>query len=73
MRAGWRCRVIAAHQEHGILAIRPGSMAELPQLPVGAQLRMLPNHACATAAQHTTYHVIDGNGGDQKWERMAGW
>lgn len=65
--------MIAANQEHGILAMRPGSIAELPLLPVGAQLRILPNHACATAAQHAAYHVTGGNGGERKWERMTGW
>jgi len=52
----------STNQEHGIVAIRSGSKAKLPDLPVGSLLRILPNHACATAGQHDRYHVIGGNG-----------
>jgi D-serine deaminase-like pyridoxal phosphate-dependent protein len=37
----------AASQEHGTLTSRDSTA-----LPVGTRLRILPNHACATAAQH---------------------
>ena len=50
--------VVGANQEHGIVAPRPGSAARPPDLPVGARLRVLPNHACATAAQYDRYHVL---------------
>lgn len=64
-----------ANQEHGILALRPGSTERLPNLPVGTRLRILPNHACATAAQHDRYHVIpeDGSGALMEWNRFGGW
>ena len=64
-----------ANQEHGIIALRPGSSATLPDLPVGARLRILPNHACATAAQHGSYHVIPADGSAQlrQWHRFGGW
>eukprot|EP01034_Spumella_vulgaris_P033578 gene33579-41436_t len=52
--------VIDANQEHGIVAHRSGDPARMPDLPVGALVRILPNHACATAAQHESYAVIDG-------------
>jgi len=66
--------VTAANQEHGIIACRPGSGAELPDLPVGTRLRILPNHACATAAQHTGYHVLPATGGSPAfWPRFGGW
>ncbi|MGH1574573.1 DSD1 family PLP-dependent enzyme [Methylobacterium sp. P31] len=63
-----------ANQEHGILAVRTGSSATLPDLPVGARLRILPNHACATGAQHDRYHVVRGAQltGDV-WPRINGW
>lgn len=67
--------VKAANQEHGIIALRPGSSATLPDLPVGARLRILPNHACATGAQHASYHVIP-DGPDRElleWPRFGGW
>ncbi|WBQ05484.1 alanine racemase [Kribbella sp. CA-293567] len=58
----------AASQEHGILSLRPGSSAALPNLPIGTRLRILPNHACATAAQHEGYQV-----GEAFWPRIHGW
>ncbi|MDP3736431.1 MAG: alanine racemase [Hyphomonadaceae bacterium] len=66
--------VSQANQEHGVLTLRPKSGARLPDLPIGAQVRILPNHACATAAQHSAYHVIDANGSvDKVWPRISGW
>ena len=63
-----------ANQEHGIVALRPGSTATLPDLALGARLRILPNHACATAAQHDRYHVLDAAGrAVATWPRIAGW
>jgi D-serine deaminase-like pyridoxal phosphate-dependent protein len=42
--------------------------------PVGMQLRVLPNHACATAAQFPFYHMLDATGKvTAKWERFYGW
>ena len=43
-------------QEHGIIRIRENSKAKLPVLKPGDLLRILPNHACATAAAHNKYH-----------------
>ena len=69
--------VTEANQEHGIVAQRPGASAGgLPPLPVGTRLRILPNHACATAAQHHGYHVL-ATGTDAAvtafWPRFGGW
>ncbi len=66
--------MISANQEHGIIAHRSGSAALALDLPVGAQLRILPNHACATAAQHARYHVVDATTDVMAvWERIGGW
>ena len=66
--------MISANQEHGILAMREGSRASLPELPVGTQLRILPNHACATAAQHQSYALFDVPGGAmERISRFSGW
>jgi D-serine deaminase-like pyridoxal phosphate-dependent protein len=63
-----------ANQEHGILALRTGTSATLPDLPVGARLRILPNHACATGAQHDRYHVVTGGRlTGEVWPRINGW
>ena len=65
--------MIEANQEHGILALRPGSIAALPELPVGTLLRILPNHACATAAQHECYRATNGDLVTAVWPRFSGW
>jgi D-serine deaminase-like pyridoxal phosphate-dependent protein len=66
--------VLGTNQEHGIVGIRPGSSAPLPTLPIGTRLRILPNHACATAAQHDQYHLLDGeNHVTGTWPRFRGW
>jgi D-serine deaminase-like pyridoxal phosphate-dependent protein len=67
--------VAQASQEHGILAIRSGSAATLPDLPMGTKVRILPNHACATASQHELYNVISAGGDaiEARWPRMRGW
>lgn len=67
--------MVDANQEHGIIARRPGSTAGAPPfLPIGSQVRILPNHACATAAQFPCYQALDG---DQHlaaaWQRFYGW
>ena len=63
----------AANQEHGIIARRPEAPGALPHLPIGTLLRILPNHACATSAQHGCYHVVrDGEVADV-WQRFGGW
>lgn len=67
--------VADANQEHGIITVRPGSSAELPHLPIGARVRILPNHACSTAAQHRSYHVVRGESQkiEGEWPRFGGW
>ena len=67
--------VVDASQEHGILAMRPGSDARLPDLAVGDRVRILPNHACATGAQHERYSVVRTGSRDivATWPRMRGW
>ncbi len=66
--------MISANQEHGILAVRTGSDRALPDWPVGTQLRVLPNLACATAAQHSEYLLVGGSGDVLSTaERFNGW
>jgi D-serine deaminase-like pyridoxal phosphate-dependent protein len=66
--------VIAVNQEHGIVAHRSGDPARALDLPVGSLLRVLPNHACATAAQHEAYQVLAHDGSVQaRWQRFGGW
>ncbi|KPA20302.1 D-threo-3-hydroxyaspartate dehydratase [Shimia sp. SK013] len=66
--------VSSANQEHGIVSLRPGADGPAPELPIGTRLRILPNHACATAAQHARYHVLQqDNRPMQTWTRFGGW
>ena len=66
--------VVATNQEHGIVSSRSGGAMELERFPVGTLLRILPNHACATAAQHDRYHVIAGEPVvETTWPRFSGW
>lgn len=66
-------RVESTNQEHGMIAAIEGEI-DWSRFPVGGQVRILPNHACATAAAYGRYHVVDG-GPDivGEWERVNGW
>ena len=66
--------VIDANQEHGIIAHRDGQMLDYDQFHVGDMLRVLPNHACPTAAMHDKYNVVDGGLEiAAQWPRINGW
>ncbi|HEX7301931.1 alanine racemase [Lentzea sp.] len=60
-----------ASQEHGVLSTRDGT--PVPDLPIGTRLRILPNHACATAAQHDRYQVVSAGAPPTTWSRLRGW
>lgn len=65
--------VSATNQEHGIVTARSGEL-DVSRFPVGSRVRILPNHACATAAAYDRYFVLDG--GQQVvgvWNRVNGW
>ena len=65
--------MIAANQEHGILAAASGRLASPEErFPIGARLRILPNHACATGAQFSEYRAVTKNG-IETWRRFNGW
>lgn len=66
--------MVSANQEHGIIAHRSGNAGKILDAPVGTMLRILPNHACATAAQHDRYQVLDRQGQvTAEWPRFSGW
>jgi D-serine deaminase-like pyridoxal phosphate-dependent protein len=66
--------VTDANQEHGIIARRDGGAIDFGRVPIGSLLRVLPNHACATAAQHEAYHLVNEHGEiEGRWERVNGW
>lgn len=64
--------VVGVHQEHGMVEGR--TPLPFDRLPVGARVRVLPNHACITSAAYDRYHVVDGS--DEViavWPRCNGW
>ena len=66
--------VVSTNQEHGIIGRRGGGGVDAAAYPVGTLLRILPNHACATAAQHDRYHVVAGDTQIAAiWPRFSGW
>ena len=65
--------VSSTNQEHGILTSRTGKI-DFDRFPVGSRVKILPNHACATAAAYERYHVTDGGAKlVDVWERINGW
>lgn len=65
--------VSSTNQEHGIVTSRSGTI-DFERLPVGSRVKILPNHACATAAAYDRYYVTGGGGEiDAVWERVNGW
>jgi len=67
--------VVSTNQEHGIVARRDAGPIDPQRFPVGTLLRVLPNHACATASEHACYHVVEGTAPAilDRWERFSGW
>lgn len=64
-----------ANQEHGVLEWRGDKSVDMAEkFPIGSQFRIVPNHACATGAQHQKYFVLPEKGGAlQVWNRFGGW
>jgi len=65
--------VSSTNQEHGIITAGLGEI-DFDDFPIGSQVRILPNHACATAAAHDRYFVTDGGEAIlDVWDRVNGW
>ncbi|MGA9583305.1 MAG: alanine racemase [Allosphingosinicella sp.] len=63
--------IASTNQEHGLV---PAGDEDFRRLPIGTQVRIVPNHACMTAAAHERYHVVDGaTEVVAVWERCNGW
>lgn len=66
--------VQATNQEHGILAGREDKPLDLDEFPIGRRLRVLPNHACATAGQFEQMWLLGSDNRPlQQLERCRGW
>jgi D-serine deaminase-like pyridoxal phosphate-dependent protein len=43
------------------------------RLPVGSQVRVLPNHSCMTCAAYDAYDVVRDGEIVEQWPRVNGW
>ena len=65
--------VARVSQEHGVVTA-PGGDLPFDALPPGTRVRVLPNHACFTAAAYEGYHVVaGGHEVEAEWSRVNGW
>jgi len=64
-------RVTGMSQEHGELHADDG--ATFDRFPVGSRVRILANHSCLAAAQHSHYNVIEDGRVVNRWEIHRGW
>ncbi|MEP6850536.1 MAG: alanine racemase [Acidobacteriota bacterium] len=64
-------RVTSLSQEHGEIGSDDDSLID--KFPVGSRLRILANHSCLTAAQHSHYNVIEKGEIVDQWKIYGGW
>lgn len=66
--------VNTTNQEHGIIELAQQASFTVNDFPVGSRVRIFPNHACATAAMHQHYYVVDESSSvPEIWPRIMGW
>jgi D-serine deaminase-like pyridoxal phosphate-dependent protein len=58
-------------QEHGVVIAKGGDTFD--RLRVGSRVRVLVNHSCLTAAQHSHYNVLEGENIVDHWKIHTGW
>lgn len=58
-------------QEHGQLIAKDDETFD--RLKVGSRVRVLANHSCLTAAQHSHYNVLEGEKIVDQWKIHSGW
>jgi D-serine deaminase-like pyridoxal phosphate-dependent protein len=64
--------VASVFQEHGLVRSLDGPIP-YDTLPLGARLRILPNHACMTCAQYDRYYLTEGTRVVSVWPRVNEW
>lgn len=65
--------VADVHQEHGFVRMAGGAVP-FERFPIGARMRILPHHACMTAAPYAEYHVFEPDRAAWlKWGKATGW
>lgn len=59
------------HQEHGTIDVKDANWFD--RIPIGALVRILPNHTCITGAAYDAYNVVEGDRVVDTWGRINGW
>jgi D-serine deaminase-like pyridoxal phosphate-dependent protein len=63
-------RLESLSQEHGEIVSENG---DISRFRVGSRLRILANHSCLSAAQHSHYNVLEKGRIVDRWEIQRGW
>lgn len=63
-------RIDSLSQEHGEIVAENGNIS---RLRVGSRVRVLANHSCLSAAQHSHYNVLESGRIVDRWEIQRGW
>lgn len=64
-------RLDSLSQEHGQINVTDDALFEW--LRVGSRVRILANHSCLTAAQHSHYNVLENGSIVDRWQIHNGW
>lgn len=64
-------RVQSLSQEHGEISVADTQVFN--SLKVGSRVRILTNHSCLTALQHSHYHILEDGKFVDRWEINRGW
>lgn len=70
---GCDIRMTGANQEHGIIEAVAGDSLDPADFPIGRRLRILPNHACPTAAPYAKLLLVRDGRVIEEIEHMRGW
>lgn len=66
-----KLRVQSLSQEHGEISAPNEKIFN--SLKVGSRVRILTNHSCLTALQHSHYHILEDEKIIDRWEINRGW
>ncbi len=64
-------RVESLSQEHGVFYVQDEEIFN--RLKVGSRVRILANHSCLSAAQHSHYNILENGEIVDKWVIHRGW
>lgn len=64
-------RLGSLSQEHGVIHAEDNSVFD--RYKVGDRVRILANHSCMTAAQHSDYNILENGQIVDRWKIHTGW